>query len=176
MNKQTLITVTGIFGTVLLVAVAMLGYAVHTNNKGVSYEERIKTDYSNIDKELQRKYSVFTNMVEAIKSYNKYEGETLTKIIEARKSGDINTGTKMISALVEKYPELRSSEHYKTYMTEISITSNRVANYVETYNKSIQDYNSWSRKFPVNVFYHQQKFDLYKNPNSDKQIDGKLFE
>ena len=175
MGKQTLITVVAIFGTIILIAASILGYIVHTNNKGVSYEEQIKTNYSNIDKELQRKYSVFTNMVEAIKSYNKYEGETLTKIIEARKSGDVNTGTKMISALVEKYPELRASEHYKTYMTEISITSNRIANYVETYNKSIQDYNSWSRKFPVNMFYRQQKFDLYKNPNSDKQIDGKLF-
>lgn len=73
MNKQTIITISCIFGIILLIAATILGYAIHANNKGVRYEEQIKTNYSNIDKELQRKYSVFTNMVEAIKSYNKYE-------------------------------------------------------------------------------------------------------
>lgn len=173
---QKIITIGSVFGAVLIIALMIAGYAIHANNKGISFEEKIKADYSNIDKELQRKYSVFTNMVDAIKSYNKYEGETLAKIIEARKSGDINTGSKLISALVEKYPELKSNENYKVYLTEISVTSNRIAGYVEIYNKTVQEYNAWSRRFPTSLFYKQQKFDLYKNINSDKDIDGKLLQ
>lgn len=172
---QTKITLMIVGGIVLLLGLMTGGYAIYTHNKGVRLEEEIKTNYSNIDKELQRKYSVFTNMVDAIKSYNKYEGETLAKIVEARKSGDVNTGAQLISALVENYPELKSNENYKTYMTEISITSNRIANYVETYNKSVNEYNAWSRKFPVNIFYSKQQFELYQNRNSDKEIDGELF-
>ena len=173
MQKSISVGVT--FGIFITIALIVIGFVIGINNKGIAFEEAIKANYSNIDKELQRKYSVFTNMVDAIQSYNKYESETLAKIIEARKSGDVSTGSKLISALAERYPELKSNDNYKTYMTEISITSNRIANYVEVYNKSIQDYNSWARKFPVSAFYSKQNFETYKNPNSDKEIDGKLF-
>ena len=85
MQKSISIGVT--FGIFITIALIVIGFVIGINNRGIAFEETIKANYSNIDKELQRKYSVFTNMVDAIQSYNKYESETLAKIIEAPKSG-----------------------------------------------------------------------------------------
>ncbi len=175
MSKQSLITFGAITGVIVLLIMSIVGYIIGVGNKGIQYEETISQSSSNISKEKARKYSVFTNMVDAIESYNKYEGETLTKIIEARKSGDIREGQQLISALTEQYPELKSQENYKTYLTEVSITENRIANYVEDYNKTLRDYNAWSRKFPTRLFYSQKQYSFFESENAEKDIDGKLF-
>lgn len=146
----------GIIGAILLIlALGCVGGIVHIKNKGIRYEESLSEDLGNINKEKTRKYSLFKNMVDAIESYNKYEGETLTAIIAARSNpneADAN-GERLISALVEQYPELKSNENYKTYLTETSVTENRIANYIEVYNKELKEYRSWGRSFPASLFY-----------------------
>lgn len=174
-NTQKKITTWVILGIIIILAIGIFGFFIGTHNKGVRYEETIAENLSNINKEKTRKYSVFTNMVDAIQSYNKYEGETLTKIIEARSSGDIEAGEKLLNVLVEQYPELKSNENYQTYLTEISVTENRIANYIEAYNKDLKSYNSWSRSFFVSLIYQKQDFDFYEDQKADIDIDGKLF-
>lgn len=164
-----------VLGVVVVLIISILGFFIGTHNRGVRYEETISENLSNINKEKTRKYSVFTNMVDAIQSYNKYEGETLTKIIEARSNEDIEAGEKLLNVLVEQYPELKSNENYKTYLTEISVTENRIANYIEAYNKDLKDYNAWSRSFFVQLIYQKQSFDFYEDQKADIDIDGKLF-
>lgn len=175
-NTQKKITTWVIVGIIIILVIGVLGFFIGTYNKGVRYEETIAENLSNINKEKTRKYSVFTNMVDAIQSYNKYEGETLTKIIEARSSGDIEAGEKLLNVLVEQYPELKSNENYQTYLTEISVTENRIANYIEAYNKDLKSYNSWSRSFFVQMIYQKQDFDFYEDQKADIDIDGKLFD
>lgn len=174
-NTQKKITTWVILGIIIILAIGIFGFFIGTHNKGVRYEETIAENLSNINKEKTRKYSVFTNMVDAIQSYNKYEGETLTKIIEARSSGDVEAGEQLLNVLVEQYPELKSNENYQQYLTEISVTENRIANYIEAYNKDLKNYNSWSRSFFVSLIYQKQDFDFYEDKKADIDIDGKLF-
>lgn len=176
-SKQILITVGVVLGVLVLIGLGVFGGIIGVKNKGVRYEESILEDLANINKEKARKYSVFTNMVEAIQSYNKYEGETLTKIIQARSSGDIESGKKMISILAEQYPELKSNQNYQQYLTEISVTENRIANYIELYNKELKNYRAWGRSFPVNLFYSvNDSYELWNDEKAEIDIDGKLFE
>lgn len=175
-SHQGIITVAAVFAVLLVIAGIVTGTIIGIGNRGVRYEESLTEDLANINKEKTRKYSVFTNMVDAIKSYNKYEGETLTKIIEARSSGDVEAGEQLLNVLVEQYPELKSNENYKTYMTEISVTENRIANYVEVYNKELKDYRAWSRAFPNNMFYRvDNSYEMYSDEKANIDIDGKLF-
>ena len=179
MNKnQKLIKIGIIIGIILLIGVSIFGAIVGINNKGIRYEESLSEDLGNINKEKTRKYSLFKNMVDAIESYNKYEGETLTAIISARSDpneADEN-GERLISALVEQYPELKSNENYQTYLTETSITENRIANHIEVYNKELKEYRSWSRSFPINLFYQtDNSFEQWNDEKAEIDIDGKLF-
>lgn len=175
-NTQKKITGWIILAIIGILAISILGFFVGTHNRGVRYEETISESLSNINKEKTRKYSVFTNMVDAIQSYNKYEGETLTKIIEARSSGDVEAGEQLLNVLVEQYPELKSNENYQMYLIEISTTENRIANYIEAYNKDLKSYNAWSRSFFVSLIYQKQDYDFYEDTKADIDIDGKLFD
>lgn len=175
-TAQILISVGVIVGIMLLIGLGIFSSIVGIKNKGIRYEETIAENLSNINKEKTRKYSVFTNMVDAIQSYNKYEGETLTKIIEARSSGDIEAGEQLLNVLVEQYPELKSNENYKTYLTEISVTENRIANYIELYNNTLKEYRSWGRSFFPSMFYVvDDSYEFYEDTKADIDIDGNLF-
>lgn len=172
---QKLITKCVVIGIVVIGVLGIFGWFVGTQNKGVRLEETMQENLANINKEKTRKYSVFTNMVDAIQSYNKYEGETLEKVIAARNSGNVEEGTQLLNVLVEQYPELKSNENYKTYLTEVSVTENRIANYVENYNSQLREYNAWAKSFPVSLIYQKQQFDFYEDAKADIDIDGKLF-
>ena len=178
MNKtQNMISVLVFIGVLAIIGLCVGGGIISIGNRGIRYEESLTEDLANINKEKTRKYSVFTNMVDAIQSYNKYEGETLTRIIEARSSGDIEAGEQLLNVLVEQYPELKSNENYQTYMTEISVTENRIANYVEVYNKELKDYRAWARSFPARIFYTvDNSYEMYEDAKADVDIDGKLFD
>ena len=99
-------------------------------------------------------------------------------IIAARSNpneADAN-GERLISALVEQYPELKSNENYKTYLTETSVTENRIANYIEVYNKELKEYRSWGRSFPASLFYQvNEEFKQWEDEKANIDIDGKLF-
>lgn len=175
-SKQLLISVGVIIAIIMTLSLIIVGSIVGIKNKGVRYEEAISENLSNINKEKSRKYSVFTNMVDAIESYNKYEGETLTKIVEARSNGDVEAGEQLLNVLVEQYPELKSNENYQQYLTEVSVTENRIANYIEVYNKELKNYRSWGKSFPVNMFYTvDESYELWYDDKANIDIDGKLF-
>lgn len=176
-KRQTIYTLLAVVICIVFVALLAFGGIVHIGNKGIRYEESLEENLANINKEKTRRYSVFTNMVDAIQSYNKYEGETLTKIIEARNSGDTESGTQLLNVLAEQYPELKSNQNYQTYLTEVSVTENRIANYVEVYNKELKDYRAWGRAFPNNMFYQvKNDYEMYEDAKADIDIDGKLFD
>lgn len=176
-KRQTIYTILAVVICIVFVVLLAFGGIVHIGNKGIRYEESLEENLANINKEKTRKYSVFTNMVDAIQSYNKYEGETLTKIIEARNSGDTESGTQLLNVLAEQYPELKSNQNYQTYLTEVSVTENRIANYVEVYNKELKDYRAWGRAFPNSMFYQvKNDYEMYEDAKADIDIDGKLFD
>lgn len=174
--SQLLIVIGAIIGIVILLILIGATCVISIKNRGIRYEESITEDLANINKEQSRKYSVFTNMVDAIQSYNKYEGETLTKIVEARSSGDVEAGEQFLNILVEQYPELKSNENYQRYLIEVSVTENRIANYIEVYNKELKNYRAWGRSFPASLFYSvDDSFEPWNSEKANIDIDGNLF-
>ena len=175
-TKNTLLNTAGIIGIILAVVLIITGVIASTRNHAISLEESVKTSQSNISKEEQRRVDLFNNLVDAVKSYNKFEEGTLAKITEARaqaNSGKIENAQLTIQSVVENYPQLKSQENYKTAQLEFSITENRLASYREQYNNEIKEYNKNVRSFPTNIWlglsgYETQKFEYldYKVDNS----------
>lgn len=145
--KKTLI----IIGIVLAIFL-LCGVKVATTNNGVvTLEEQIKESESAIKIQEKRRVDLIVNLVDTVKSYNKYEQETMTKIIEARSKavdGNVEEAEKLINIVVEQYPELKSSENYKQVMTEMSVTENLIAEYRNNYNDQVKSYNKYIKKFP----------------------------
>lgn len=132
----------------LLIIVAPLGGA---NNTYVNKTQTVATAKSNISKEEQRRVDLFNNLVDAVQSAKTFEQDTLTKIATARgqaNGGHIDQAQITLQSVVEAYPEIKSTALYSQTMLEFSATENRLAQYRETYNDDVKDYNAYVGGFP----------------------------
>lgn len=180
MDKKSkfIITVSSIAGMLIIFFAVSFGIG----NGQIKRQQEVQTAKANISKEEQRRVDLFQNMVDAVQSYNKYEGFTQQKITDARSkanSGKIKEASQSLNAVVERYPELKSQSNYKQAMLEFSITENRLANYRENYNDEVQSYNVYVSRFPnhqlLNFMGHSTKTYQPLNYDVDNAKATNLF-
>lgn len=155
-----------ILGIIVSIIVSIMGVFVSTNNKAINLEEQIKESKSSINIQEKRREDLLINMVDSIKSYNNYEQETMTKIIEARNratNGKVEEAERLINMVAEQYPELKSNENYKQYMTELAITENLVAEHRNNYNIQVKQYNKHIKTFPNNTILSIMGYERLNN-------------
>ena len=134
---------------------------IGTNNTAINLEEQIKESKSSINIQEKRREDLIFNLVDAVESYNKYEQETMSKIIDARtkaNNGNIEEAKVLINAVAEQYPELKSNENYKTLMTE-----NLIAEHRNNYNIQVKQYNKHIKAFPNNVILNIMGYEKLDN-------------
>ena len=155
-----------IIGIILSIILLTVGLFASTNNQAINLEEQIKESKSSINIQEKRREDLLVNMVDSIKSYNNYEQETMTKIIEARSkatNGQVEEAEKIISMVAEQYPELKSNENYKQYMTELAVTENLIAEHRNNYNIQVKQYNKHVKKFPNNMILSMMGYENLNN-------------
>ena len=172
--KTLLISIAAIAAVVLMAVFAVQG----AGNKAIGYEESVETAKADVDTQLQRRYNVLTELAECVKQYDAHEYETLLAVIEARganiSESEAEEVVAQINAVAEAYPELKSQENYKQFMTEIATTENLIAQYKQAYNSSIKSYNRYVRKFPTKQFlsilgYEVQNYEYYSTDKTDSE-------
>ena len=164
--KKILITIGIILGVILFGSTIIFG----ANNNAIGYEEQVKTSRSSIQVQEKRRADLIVNLVDTVKNYDKFEQETLNKVIEARTKatdGNVDEAQLIIQSVVEQYPELKSIENYKYLMTELSTTENLIATQRDSYNNRIKEYNRYVKKFPTRLFlsisgYEIQNYEYLK--------------
>ena len=132
-NKATWIVVGIVFAIILLIG----GLFISSNNKAIFLEEQINAAQADINVAEKRRYDLVFNLVDAVQSYQDYEGETMESIVSARNSmehGDVEGAQIEITAVAEAYPELKANENYKQLMNELALTENQIAQYRNNYN------------------------------------------
>lgn len=160
--KRVLIIISIILGIILL----NIGLFAGTNNKVINLEEQIKESKSAINIQEKRREDLIYNLVDTVESYNNYEQETMTKIIEARSNasnGNVEEAEVLINAVAEQYPELKSSENYKSLMTELSMTENIIAEYRNNYNIQVKQYNKHIKAFPNSIILKMMGYEKLNN-------------
>ena len=149
-NKATWIVVGIVFAIILLIG----GLFISSNNKAIFLEEQINAAQADINVAEKRRYDLVFNLVDAVQSYQDYEGETMESIVSARNSmehGDVEGAQIEITAVAEAYPELKANENYKQLMNELALTENPIAQYRNNYNEQVRSYNKMVRSFPNNI-------------------------
>lgn len=149
-NKTTWIVVGIVFAIILLIG----GLFISPNNKAIFLEEQINAAQADINVAEKRRYDLVFNLVDAVQSYQDYEGETMESIVSARNSmehGDVEGAQMEITAVAEAYPELKANENYKQLMNELALTENQIAQYRNNYNEQVRSYNKMVRSFPNNI-------------------------
>ena len=151
-------------GIVMVLAMATLSSGC-SYNQFVAQEEAIKTQWAQVENQLQRRSDLIPNLVETTKGIAQQERDVFGQIAEsrARLSGaqtpeqTIQAANQQSAALarllviVENYPQLRSNETFNRLMDELAGTENRIAVERMRYNERVQEYNTARRQFPSNI-------------------------
>lgn len=151
-----------ILGIVVSVILFIIICFATVNNHVIVLEEQIKESESSIKIQEKRRLDLIVNLVDTVKSYNEYEQETLSKIVDARSKaidGQVEEAEKLINLVVEQYPELKSNENYKQVMIEMSVTENLIAEHRNNYNEQIKSYNKYTKKFPNSLILNMMGYD-----------------
>ena len=180
------------FGIWKFVALALLvtGASLSSGcsyNRFVGQEEAIKTQWSQVENQLQRRNDLIPNLVETTKGIAQQEKDVFGQIADSRaKMAGATTPAQQIQAaneqsaalarllvVVENYPQLRSSESFNRLMDELSGTENRIAVERMRYNERVQEYNTSRRKFPANVtagIFGFKEYPLFNAPPEAEKV------
>ena len=130
-------------------------------NSIIYLRNRARNSFSTIDVFLKKRFDLIPNLVETVKGYTKYEGETIENITKLRTSfanGDIKSGNKLndtynkLIALVEGYPELKASENFLQLQKELSKVEDEIQASRRLYINDVTRYNTKIQKFPHMIF------------------------
>ena len=75
-----------VVGIILAIVFAIVIFFVVVYNSLVKSRQKVKNAWSQIDVQLQRRFDLIPNLVEAVKGYMAHEEATLTKVTELRTS------------------------------------------------------------------------------------------
>lgn len=144
---------------VIVVILIILIWYILTSNKLNRSVVKIEEALSGIDVALTKRYDVLTKMTEVVKSYAKHEKETLFEVIKLRKDMSIeerndanramNENFRKINVVAESYPELKSSENYKTLQQSIADVEEHLQAARRLYNSNVSFYNQLLVSFPT---------------------------
>jgi LemA protein len=140
-----------------------------------SLDEEVKSNWSEVLNQYQRRADLVPNLVNTVKGYASHEKEVLTAVTEARAKVSSIQATpellndeaafarfqqaqsQMTSALsrllvvAENYPQLKADTSFLNLQAELSGTENRVAVARNRYIKAVKEYNVAVRSFPNNL-------------------------
>jgi LemA protein len=170
----------------LLLAAAVMSSGC-SYNRFVGQEEAIKTQWAQVENQLQRRNDLIPNLVETTKGIAQQEKDVFGQIADSRaRLAGARTPEETIQAanqqsaalarllvVVENYPQLRSSESFNRLMDELSGTENRIAVERMRYNERVQEYNTSRRQFPANItasLFGFKEYPLFNAPPAAEQV------
>lgn len=175
---KTLKTILIIVGIVLVLG-AML---VKPYNRMVQKDEKCSKAWANVENAYQRRLDLIPNLVKTVQGAADYEKGTLTEVIEARAKAtsvqvdpnnlteesiakfqaaqdQLSSALSRLMVVVERYPELKANQNFLELQAQLEGTENRIAVERGKFNETVNDYNSYIRKFPNNIIAGMFNFD-----------------
>lgn len=172
--SKALWVVVGVLAVLALAGLLVFGSFVSARNQMVAKDQNVKAAWSEVDVQMQRRADLIPNLVQTVKGFTKEESTVFADIANARAgmlnaqdpSSKIAANNKLDGAigrlllLTENYPQLRSSDQFMRLQDELSGTENRIGVARKRYNDALQDYNTFVRQFPNNVWAGMSGFQV----------------
>src|ERR1043166_2428634 len=131
-------------------------------------DEAVNAAASQIKTQLQRRADLIPNLVETVKGFAKQETTIFIRVAEARSrlntavqggnlqemaaaNAALNAPLGRLLATVENYPELKSNQNFLQLQDQLEGTENRISVARQDYNRAVEDFNAYIRRFPYNL-------------------------
>jgi LemA protein len=164
-------------GLVALIAVIAM-YAAGVYNGLVASQQQVDAQWAQVENVYQRRADLVPNLVATVKGSAGFEQETLRQVVEARSrvgqitpqateqilndpqkfaqfqqaQDGLSSALSRLMVVVERYPELRSTQAFQDLMGQLEGTENRIAVERRRFNEVSQEYNTRVRRFPAALF------------------------
>src|SRR5690554_3922924 len=179
--------------TLLMLAFLLTGCGI---NNIPTYDEKVKSAWSQVENQYQRRADLVPNLVETVKGFAAQEKETLTAVVEARakassiqlNTDDLNDPQKMqqfeqaqgqlssalsrLMVVVERYPELKSNQNFLALQSQREGTENRIAVARRDYIQEVEKYNTEIRTFPARIWHSLMYSELEIRENFEATTEN----
>jgi LemA protein len=140
-----------------------------------SQDEQVKSSWSEVINQYQRRADLVPNLVNTVKGYAAHEQEVLEAVTVARSKvgsvqatpelvndeqafakfqaaqGQLTSALSRLMVVSENYPQLKADANFRDLQAQLEGTENRITVARNRYIKAVQDYNITVRSFPSNL-------------------------
>ena len=159
---------------IAIVAVLVIWFATGYNSL-VKQEEGVKTAWSQVENQYQRRSDLIPNLVNTVKGYASHESETLEGVVAARAratqttidadnltpeaiekyqaaQGELTAALGRLLMIQENYPDLKANANFQQLQAELSSTEDKISYMRQSYNDTVMKYNTAIQTFPAVLF------------------------
>ena len=138
-------------------------------------DEGVTAQWHQVETQYQRRMDLIPNLVNTVQGYANFEKSTLTAVIDARAKatsvtidpthmtpenmqqfqaaqGQLSSSLSRLLVAVEQYPDLKADQNFLSLQAQLEGTENRIATERRRFNETAQDFNTYIRRFPQNIF------------------------
>lgn len=190
-NKGLWITI----GIIVIVVFVCYAWLKSSYNTMVTRDEEVKTAWSQVENQYQRRMDLIPNLVNTVKGYATHEKETFEGVVEARAQatqtlidpsnlneetmkkfqaaqGELSNALSRLMVILERYPDLKANQNFLELQAQLEGTENRISVERKRFNETARSYNTYIRSFPRNLiagmFGFQPKPYFTADPGAEK--------
>lgn len=169
---------------IVAIVVVVLLWFMFSYNRFITFINRAKEAWADIDVQLKRRYDLIPNLVNTVKGYATHESTAFEKVTQARAAamGASNINDKAVAenslagalksvfAIAEAYPDLKANQNFLALQTELSDTENKIQAARRFYNGNVRDLNTSLEVFPGNIVagvFHFSKMEFFNLEGAD---------
>ena len=145
----------------VVAVVAIFFYA--TYNGFVNREEGLKSAWSNVETQYQRRADLIPNLVNTLNEVTEARARATSINLSAddltperlaqfqRAQAEVRSALGRLIAVSESYPDLKANQNFLELQAQLEGTENRIAVARKDFNAAAQQYNVSVRRFPANL-------------------------
>ena len=162
-----------IIGIIAVVAIILYSSIKGTYNSMVAKDEAVTAAWAQVQNAYQRRADLIPNLVNTVRGYATHERETLEGVIEARAKAtatninlsdpqsmqqyqqsqdQLSSALSRLMVVVEQYPDLKANQNFLDLQAQLEGTENRISVERQRFNQAAQEFNTFIRSFPRNIY------------------------
>lgn len=176
-SKKNII-IYSLIGVVLIICIAC--FTMY--NSMTKQNEAVNEAWSQVENVYQRRADLIPQLVKTVQGAADFEKTTLDAVIQARSEAtsmqidpskmsaedlakfqglqdNLSSSLSRLMVVVERYPELKATENFKTLQGQLEGTENRIAVERKKFNEVTRKYNTTIKLFPKNIIANMLNFD-----------------
>ncbi len=159
---------------IVVVLVALVLWGIGINNKLVTQDEAVNSQWANVENQYQRRADLIPNLVETVKGYASHESSTFEAVVAARAKatqvtvdpknltpekmqefqaaqGELSSALGKLLMITENYPDLKANQNFLELQAQLEGTENRISTERTRFNEMAKEFNTSIRKIPNNI-------------------------